>query len=117
MFMSREMKMSNVSIYVILLLGLLLSGKIRLSLCDLTQCSKPEPNDECWKLILENNGGVPPFPDCCPEVRDLGFECLWFWVDHENASMEYKEFDDELIYFNTNETWYFCQEKPSLRNV
>ncbi|CAH9100669.1 unnamed protein product [Cuscuta europaea] len=120
------MKMSNVSISFILLLGLLLSGKVRLSLCDL-KCSKPEPYNECWKLIIQyiqndgNNGRVPPpilpFPDCCPEVRDLGFECFWFWVDHENAKMGYREYDVEVIYYNTNDTWNFCQEKSSLRNV
>ncbi|CAH9100661.1 unnamed protein product [Cuscuta europaea] len=128
MFMPREIKMSRLSISFVLLLGILLSGKLRFSLCDATlKCSKPEPNDKCWKLLIQyvqadrNDGRVPPptspFPDCCPDVRNLGEECFWYWVDHENGKLGYHNYDVEVVYFRTIDAWSSCQEMPSLTNV
>ncbi|CAH9079392.1 unnamed protein product [Cuscuta epithymum] len=115
-------------IYIISFVLLLAFGKARLSLCDLTlQCSKPEPNDECWKLIMQyiqndgNDGRVPPttypFPDCCPEVRNLGKECFWYWVYHENDKMAYGDYDITVIYLNIIDTWNQCQDKRNLTNL
>ncbi|CAH9100659.1 unnamed protein product [Cuscuta europaea] len=119
--MAREMKMPSLNISWVLLLGLLLSGKTRLSSCsDVLQCSKPEPTDECWKLMVQyiqddgNEGRVfppkDPFPSCCPEVRNLGEECFWYWVDHENGKIGYGRYDVEVIFFQTSNAWTLCHQ-------